>query len=41
MNLEKEELGLPEDVRQAEGVTRTRKGGWLICSEPNRIYCFV
>jgi uncharacterized protein YjiK len=33
--------GLPEDVKQAEGITRDRQGRWLICSEPNRIYRFV
>ena len=40
-SLEKGHHGLPEDVKQAEGITRDRKGRWLICSEPNRIYCFV
>jgi uncharacterized protein YjiK len=40
-SLEKGHLGLPEDVVQAEGITRDRNGGWLICSEPNRIYCFA
>lgn len=40
-SLDKGDHGLPEDVKQAEGITRDRKGRWLICSEPNRIYCFV
>ncbi len=40
-SLEKGHHGLPEDVKQAEGITRDRQGRWLICSEPNRIYCFV
>ena len=32
--------GLPDDVPQAEGITRDRKGRLLISSEPNRIYRF-
>ena len=40
-SLKKGHHGLLEDVKQAEGITRDRKGRWLICSEPNRIYCFV
>ncbi len=40
-NLAKGNLGLSENVKQAEGITRDRKGRWLICSEPNRIYSFV
>ena len=40
-SLRKGHLGLPEDVKQAEGITRDRSGRWLICSEPNRIYRFV
>jgi uncharacterized protein YjiK len=40
-SLKEGQLGLPEDVQQAEGITRDRNGRWLICSEPNRIYRFV
>jgi uncharacterized protein YjiK len=40
-SLEEGDHGLPEDVKQAEGITRDRKGRWLICSEPNQIYSFV
>lgn len=32
--------GLPEDVEQAEGIVRNRKGTLYICSEPNRVYRF-
>ncbi len=41
LRLEQGHHGLPEDVRQAEGITRDRNGRLLICSEPNRIYCFI
>ena len=34
-------LGLLENIKKAEGITRDRHGRWRICSEPNQIYCFV
>jgi uncharacterized protein YjiK len=40
-SLRKGHHGLPEDIEQAEGITRDRMGRWLICSEPNRIYRFA
>lgn len=40
MRLKQGHHGLSEDIEQAEGIVRDRRGRLLICSEPNLIYCF-
>lgn len=40
LSFERESLGLPEAIPQAEGVTRDGQGRLFICSEPNLVYQF-
>lgn len=40
LRLEQGRHNLPEDVKQAEGIVRDRRGRLLVCSEPNDVYCF-
>ena len=41
LSFEKESLGLPETIPQAEGITRDGAGRLYICTEPDTIYRFT
>ncbi len=41
LSLEKDHLGLPESISDAEGITTDADGNLYICSEPRQIHVFV